>query len=341
MNPSSSLIEKHAGKRDRHDGVKREREMALRAAVGANRMRLIRQMVSESLVLSVAGLAGGIVMSWLLLKALNVFLVNAMARGADVHLNATVVIVALVLSTVTSVLASLAPAMRLSGTDPNRALRIGAGAGTGRGQHRLRSTFVITQVALSLVLLVISGLLLKNLQNLLKTDLGFDPQKILAVAVNLSPGRYQDRDPLVSFYQPLLEKVSHLPGVQAAGVIDLLPIAEWGDGYNIHITGQPPYPPDQEQGAETRLVSASYFDTMGIKLMRGRLLSPALDRPDNPAGTMVVNEAFRKKFFSNGGDPVGAHIDDADKAENKSAIAGVATSIRQDLQQPPMRRWIG
>jgi predicted permease len=317
-------------------GVTREREMALRAAVGANRRRLIRQMVNESMVLSVAGVLGGVLTGWLLLKAMSIFLLDAIARGADVHLNVKVVLVALALSVGTSVLASLAPALRLSGTDPNRALRMGAGAGTGRGQHRLRSGFVVTQIALSLVLLMMAGMLLRNLQGLFKTSLGFDPARILTVNLELSRGRYDGRDPVATFYQPLLERVSHLPGVQAAGVIDLLPVLEWGDGYEIHITGQPPYPKNEGMGAETRYVSPGYFDAMGIKLMRGRTLSPSLDGPDNLAGTMVVNEAFQKKFFRSGEDPVGAHIDDADKAEGKSAIVGVATSIKQDLTLPPM-----
>ena len=317
-------------------GVKREREIALRAAVGATRRRLIRQMVNESLVLSAAGLGGGVLMSWVLLKGMNVFLVNAMARGSDVALNMKVVAVALGISTLTSVLASLAPAIRLSGTDPNHALRTGSGSGTARGQHRLRSGFVITQVALSLVLLVVSGLLLRNLQALFKTDLGFDQKRILSVNIDLSRGRYQDRDPLPAFYQPLLERVSHLPGVQAAGLIDLLPIVEWGDGYDIHITGQPPYPKDVPMGAETRNVSQGYFAAMGIQLARGRLLSPALDRADNPAAKMVVNEAFRRKFFSGGDDPVGAHIDDDPKPELKSSIVGVVTDIRQDIQEKAM-----
>jgi putative ABC transport system permease protein len=317
-------------------GVKREREMALRAAVGAARARLVRQMLSESVVLSVVGLAGGLVVSSLLLRAMNTFLVGAMARGADVHLNWIAVSVALGLSALTSIAASLAPAIRLSGTDPNRALRAGGSAGTGLGQHRLRSAFVITQVALSLVLLVLSGLLLKNLQGMLKTDVGFDAQKIVAVNINLSPGRYRGLDPLTSFYNPMLERVSHLPGVQAAGVIDLLPIAEWGDGYEIHITGQAPYPKDQAMGAETRYVSPGYFAAMGIQLKDGRMLSSSFDKAENLAGTMVVNDAFKRKFFAGGGEAVGAHIDDADKAENKSGIVGVTTSIHQDLLQAPM-----
>jgi putative ABC transport system permease protein len=316
--------------------VKREREVALRAAIGADRWRLIRQMVSESLVLCAIGLGGGVVLSWALLRAMNVFLVQSMARGAEVELNWMVLGVALVLSLVTGVAASLTPALRLSGTDPNQALRAGGGAGTGRGQHRLRSGFVTIQVALSLTLLVVSGLLLRNLQGLLKTNLGFDEKKILAVSIDLSKGRYEGRDPLLTFYRPLLEKVTHLPGVEAAGLIDMLPVAEWGNGYNVHITGQPPYAPNEQIGAETRMVSTGYFDVMGIRLAHGRLLSPVLDRPENTAETMVVNEAFRRKFFANGGDPVGAHIDDADKAQDKSSIAGVVTDVRQDLLHPPM-----
>jgi len=319
-------------------GVKREREMALRAAVGANRRRLVLQMLNESMVLCIFGLVGGMLVSWLLLKAMNIFLIKALARGADIHLNMTVVAVALGLSMLTSVLASLAPAVRLSGTDPNRALRAGGGgAGSGRGQHRLRSIFVVTQVALSLVLLVVSGLLLRNLRDLLKTDLGFNPSTILATEIDLSPGRYEGRDPVAAFYHPLLERVSHLPGVAGAGVIDNLPVQSWGSNENVHIAGQAPYPPNQEMLSEIRFVSTGYFDAMGIQLVRGRMLSPELDRVDiNPAGTAIVNEAFRRKFFANGGNPVGAHLDDDPKAKLKMGIVGVVTDVRQDLQQPPM-----
>jgi predicted permease len=206
----------------------------------------------------------------------------------------------------------------------------------GMGQHRLRSGFVVTQVALSLVLLMVSGLLLRNLQGLMKTNLGFDASSILTAEIELSPGRYAGRDPLLSFYRPLLERVSHLPGVQGAGLINLLPVESWGSNSGVHITGQPPYPPNEEMLAEYRMVSAGYFDAMGIKLVRGRMLSPAVDTPDHPAGTVVVNEAFRRKFFSNGGDPVGAHMDDNDKADLKTGIAGVVTDVRQNLQAPPL-----
>jgi len=318
-------------------GIKREREMALRSAVGASRARLMRQLVNESLVLCFAGLLGGVLVGWAVLKAMKVFLVQAMSRGADIHLNLSVVAVAAALSLLASLLASLSPAIRLSGTDPNRALRAGsAGAGTGRSQHRLRSTFVITQVALSLVLLVVSGLLLKNLQGLLHTNLGIDPGRILTTRIELSKGHYAGRDPITAFYNPLLARIAQLPGVQGVGVIDVLPVQGWGDGYAIHITGQPPYPPNLDMSAETRFVSEGYFSAMGLQLTRGRLLSPSLDKAENSAGTMVVNQAFQHKFFPTGADPVGAHIDDAPKPELTSRIVGVAINIRQALREPQM-----
>ena len=319
-------------------GMKRDREMALRAAMGANRRRLIRQMITESIVLGLCGLVGGILASLLLLKVMNVFLVGAVPRGADVHLNMTVVTVAMVVSMMTSMLASVMPALRLSNADPNRALRTGGvGAGSGRGQHRTRSTFVIVQIALSLVLLVVSGLLLRNLSSLLRINLGFVPSKILAVEIDLSPGRYEGRDPVAAFYRPLMEKIAHLPGVQGAGVIDNLPVQSWGSDEYVHIAGQPPYPPNQQKVSEIRFVSAGYFDAMGIRLVRGRLLSPQLDSIEiNPAGTVVVNEAFRKEFFPNGGNPVGALLDGDPGAKAETSIVGVVANVRQDLQQQPL-----
>ncbi len=319
-------------------GVKREREMALRAAVGAGRTRLLRQVVTEGVVLSAASLAIGIALSWALLAAMRSFLIDAIDRGADAHLNPTVLLFAVLVAAFTSVAASLAPALRLSATDPNRALRAGGSAGVSRGQHRLRSSFVITQVALSLVLLVTSGLLLRNLRAQLNTPLGFEPARILTTAIQLSPGEYEHRDPLATFYRPLLERVQHLPGVEAAGVINILPIQNWGSNSDIHIAGQPPNPPNQEMLAEVRVVSAGYFDAMGIKLLRGRMLSAAEDTPDLKVANVVVNRAFQKKFLANGSDPIGAHTDEGDK----NNIVGLVTDVRQNLSAPPLAEldWI-
>jgi predicted permease len=318
-------------------GVRREREMALRAAVGAGRARLMRQIVTESLVLAGAGLGFGVGLAHLILSAMRVFLVASLARGLDVHLNLAALVAAVVLSGVVSVAAGIVPALRLSGADPIRAMREG-GAASGRGcaQRRLRGGFAMIQVALSLALLAVSGLLLQHLRGLMTTKLGYPPEKVLTVHIDLSPGRYINRDPLAELYQPLLDRVSHLPGVQSAGMIDVLPIEQWGRNQGVHITGQPPYGLRDERWVENRFVTAGYFDAMGIRLLHGRMLSPALDPYQDPAGTLVVNQAFKRMFFAGGGDPVGAHIDDSDKAELRTGIVGMVTDTRQHLSEPPM-----
>ncbi len=317
-------------------GVKREREIALRAAVGANRTRLIRQILTESLLLAGLGAAGGIALAWLLLAAMRTFLVHAMARGTEVHMDLRVLMAALAISTIASVAASLYPALRLSGTDPNLALRSGGSAGTARTHHRLRSVFIISQVALSLVLLVVAAVLLQTIAGYRNADLGFDANHILSTEIDLSPGRYQNRDIWGNFYQPMLARVSQIPGVQGAGLINIVPIQAWGSNSEIHITGQPPYPPNEVSLAEVRFVSGGYFEALGIHLERGRMLSPSIDVSSNKAGAVVVNQAFVKKFIPQSLDPVGQHLDDNDKADEKTGIVGVTTDVRQDLTDAPL-----
>jgi predicted permease len=261
--------------------VKREREMAMRVAIGAGRARLIRQVLTEGILLALLGAAGGVLLAWTLLNGMRAFLIKALARGADIHMNWTALAAAIAVAIVVSLAASLIPALHLSGIDPNRMLKAGGSAGTGRGQYRLRSGFVITQVALTLVLLVVAGMLMRVVTRYRHADLGFDPSHIVTVKIGLSPVRYQGRDVFGDFYQPLEERVRHLPGVQAAGLINMLPIDAYGNSSDIHIAGQPPNPPNQEMLAEYRIVSAGYFDVMGLSLHRGRQFSRGLDRPEN------------------------------------------------------------
>ena len=148
-------------------GVRREKEMALRSAIGANRVRLLRQTVTEAIVLSSLGLVVGVILSLALLAAMRAYLVTALARGSDVHLNGRVLLFAMLMAAMTSLAASLIPALRLSNVDPIRALRGGSSAGASREQNRLRSGFVVVQVALSLIMLLVSGLLLQTLHGLL------------------------------------------------------------------------------------------------------------------------------------------------------------------------------
>jgi predicted permease len=195
---------------------------------------------------------------------------------------------------------------------------------------------VITEVALTMVLLVVSGLLIRVVTRYRHVDLGFDPNHILSTPINLTPARYAGRDAIANFYQPLASRILQIPGVRAVGIINLLPIQNWGSNSDIHIAGQPPYPKNQEMLAENRIVSTGYFDVFGIRLRRGRMLSPGMDRPENIAPTVVVNEAFVKKFIPAGLDPTTQRIDDADHEDHWTRIVGVVGNVRQNIYEPTL-----
>ena len=235
-----------------------------------------------------------------------------------------------------SLAATLYPSLRLSGIDPNRTLRAGGNAGTGRGEHRVRAGFVITQMALTLVLLVVAGMLIRSVTRYRDVNLGYDPSHVITGYLHIAPTRYEGRDVLSGFFQPLLDRVKTIPGVRAAGLIDMLPIDSWGSNSDVHIAGQPPYPKNQEMLAENRMVTSGYYDVFEISLHQGRGFSSAFDRPDNKAATVVVNDAFVRKFSLAPLVSSSPHMDDHEKPEEKTAIVGVTGNTRQDLRQEPL-----
>jgi len=168
-------------------GVRREHEMAMRVAIGAGRKRLLAQLLTEGVMLAVLGAIGGALLAQGLIIAMRTFLVHALDRGADIRMNWMVLLAAVLAAVAVSLAASLFPAVRLSGIDPNRALKSGDSAGTQRSQARLRTGFVVTQIALTLVLLVVSGLLMRMMTRYAHTDLGFDPNHILSVKIRFLP----------------------------------------------------------------------------------------------------------------------------------------------------------
>lgn len=314
-------------------GVRREREMAMRVAIGAGRVRLVRQVLTEALVLALLGALASIVFATGLLRGLRVFLLAALSRGSEVEMNWTVLAAALALAILVSVLAALYPALRMAGADPNRALKEGGRGGASRGQNRLRAGFIVGQVALTLTLLIVSGILLRTVTAYRHTDLGFDPHHILSTSINLTPARYAQRNVLTNFYRPLEARVRQIPGVRAAGIIRLLPIDNHGWNSELHIAGQPPYPRGEERLADIRIASAGYFDAMGIQLHRGRWLNPATDGPENKATPLLVNEAFVQRFIPQGLDPVTQKVDNF---QPWSPIVGVTSSVRQYIYDKPM-----
>ncbi len=313
-------------------GVRLEHEVAVRAALGAGRWRLIRQLLAESILYSIAGGVLGIFVAYGLLRATHVLLTAALQRGAEVRINAPVLLASIVVAALTSLLAGLWPAIRLSGTSVATMLRGGVRGGMDRGQSRLRAAFVSVQVALALVLLVTSGLVFAALARLQQTDFGFDPKHILATEIGLAPGAYVKRDPVATLYTPLLERVRAIPGVEDAGLIQLLPIQAWGWNSDIQIAGQPPSPPNEERLAEYRIVTPGYFRVFGIRLVRGRLLDEKLDLPTSPP-VLVVNQRFVERFIPAGTDPIGQAIQEG---REKTTIVGVLRDVRQSIYSRPL-----
>ncbi len=310
-------------------GVRMEQEMAIRSALGASRGRLIVRLLSENLVHAILGGALGLLLADVLLDATRRLLTSALSRGSEVQLNGTVLAASLTVSILTSVIAGLWPALRLSTTSAATSLRSGNRGGMDRGQNRLRASFVCVQVSLALVLLVTAGLVFRELARLQQSDFGFQTASILSAEVDLSPGTYESRDVVTSFYTPLLERVGSIPGVQSAGLIQIVPIQNWGWNSDVEIVGQPPPPPNQERSAEFRLVTPGYYQVFGIRLMRGRLLDDKIDTPTSQHAT-VVNERFVERFIPPGLDPIGQAMPDG---KGKVVIVGVVSNIRQSVYE--------
>jgi putative ABC transport system permease protein len=313
-------------------GVRMEQEIAIRSALGAGRARLVARLLSENLAQAIAGGLLGILLADLLIETTRLLLASALNRGAEVELNGTVLAVSLTVSILTSVLAGLWPALRLSTASAANSLRAGNRGGMDRGQHRLRAAFVCVQVSLALVLLITSGLVFRELARLQQADFGFDPSHILTAEVDLSPGTYEKTDVFTSFFHPMLERAASIPGVRAAGLIQVLPIQNWGWNSDIQIVGQPPAPPNQERLAEYRMVTSGYFPAFGVRLLRGRFLDEKIDTP-NSQRVMVVNQRFVDRFIPPALDPIGQAILDGD---DKVVIVGVVSNIRQSVFQPAL-----
>lgn len=312
-------------------GARMEGEVAVRSALGADRARLMRQFILETVLYAMVGGIAGIALAFGLLRATSLLLAAALQRGSEIHVNVSVLFFSLFVAIATSILAGLVPALRLSAVRSDAALRSGGRAGTGRGQHRLRAGFVIAQVALALVLLVTADLVFRMLSGLQHADFGFSPEHILTAEIDLSPGSYEHRGAIANFYNPMLERVQTIPGVKSAGLIQIVPIQNWGWNSDTHIAGYPPNPPNEERLAELRFVTPGYYSTFGDRLVRGRLPDPSVDTP-NSQRIAVVNETFVKRFIHPGEDPVGKVIDSDDKV----TIVGVVRDLRQSIYDPPL-----
>ncbi len=314
-------------------GLLREREMAVRAALGAGRKRLVNQMLTESVLLGIGGGVCGIAIAGALLATMKQFMEKAFARGGNVHLNLPVLAATLLISLLASVLTGLVPAWRAAHTDPNRAIKAGGNTGTTRHQHRLRACFVVIQVALSLMLLVCSGLLLVGLRSMLGSDLGFNPKNLLTLEVDIPNGAYQGRDFVQALVAPLEARVSTIPGVTVAGSNNMLPIREYGSNSDLDIVGQPPDPPDHDRFSEIRFITPGYLAAMQLPILRGRDFT-AQDAA-NTQPVAIVNAAWMKAFLPTG-DPLTHAFAMSKNAKDNAVIVGISKNGRQDIFHPPL-----
>jgi putative ABC transport system permease protein len=296
----------------------RRREIALRSALGAGRGRLIRQLLTESLLLSLAGAALGLLFARFGIQAVIRLGSTQVPFLENTAINPIVLGFTAGAALLTAILFGLAPAIAVSKTDVIEALKQGAqNATSGRGQRRFRGVLVAGEIAIALVLLTGAGLLIKSLWILERLDPGFRPDHVLNVDINPIPSRYDKKQQKLAFFENVIQRVVALPGVEAAGVYK----DRYVSGF-FQIPGHPPFPKGQGPRAEAYPVSPGVFRALGLRLLRGRFI----DERDGPQAPRVVdiNETMARRHFP-GEDPVGRQIG----FEGLATIVGVVADAAQ------------
>ena len=302
----------------------RRREIAIRTALGAGRFRLVRQLLTESLILAVTGGALGLLLAKWGTEALVKLAANFLPRANEVGLDGRVVGFTLLLSLLTGVVFGLSPALQIAKTDVQAALKEGGNAGEGPQRTGLRSLLVVIEVAASLVLLIGASLLLKSFVRLQQTETGMRAEHVLTMGIALPQAKYATQPATVAFYQQLLERVSALPGVEQAGVINLLPLQQTGTNGGFHLGGRPEPPLGQAPVAELRSTSPDYFRALGIPLVAGRFFN-AQDQ-EHTARVVIINQTLARQYLADQ-DPIGQRIGAV--GEDWMTIVGVVGDVKQ------------
>jgi predicted permease len=261
----------------------RQREMAVRAALGAARGRLVRQMMAESLLLAFAGGAAGLALAWWGVRAVRLVVAERVpiARLESVTIDGTVLMFTVGACLLSGLFFGLVPALTASGAMLSESLKEGGRTGSAARGGRTRGTFVVAEIALALVLLVGAGLLVRSFAKLLAVDPGFDLSTI-SMRISLPSSRYAGATRPIQFYQQLFDRIDTLPGVRGAGAISFLPLATFGAATGYYPVDQPAPPPGQRPTTEVRVVARDYFKAMGVPLVRGRLFTKQEDATPRP-----------------------------------------------------------
>jgi putative ABC transport system permease protein len=311
----------------------RKKEIALRTALGASRWRIVRQLLTESLIVALIGGALGVLIGfWGIdaLRAANPAEASRFAPGwYQLGINAPVLLFTLGLSVVSGIVFGLVPALQASRTNLNDSLKEG-GRQTSASSHRLRSSLVVFEFALSLVLLVGAGLLTRSFLALVKTDPGFNPDHVLTMNLMLPAAKYKDQPARAAFYNDLVQRVKTQPGVESAAVVNYLPLGGANSSDSYLVEGEPEPAPGDEHGGRYRVATPDYFRTMGISIVRGRGFTDQ-DRAGAPP-VVIVNEAFVRKHWP-GADPIGKRIRFYGPLERAPwmQVVGVIADVKHEL----------
>jgi predicted permease len=306
-------------------GAQRRGEFAMRAALGATRARLVRQLLTESLLLGVIGGVLGMIVAAFGVSALLALSPPGLPRVGAISVDATVFAFAFAITTLVGLLVGLIPALHISRTDLQTGLKQSSRSTAG-GHQLTRRTLVVAEVALALVLLVSAGLLLRSMQRLFAIDPGFETQHLLTMQVQTSGKRF-DAATTHRFFAQSLENVRQIPGVSAAALTSQLPLSgELEDGYGVHFESSPTGNPEADQGALRYAVSPGYFETMGIPLRRGRLLN-TYDTADAPLVVLISESLAKSKFLDQ--DPIGQRLQIGPSNGPLYTIVGVVGNVKQ------------
>jgi putative ABC transport system permease protein len=285
---------------------RRAKEVAIRFALGASRWRVMRQLLVESVLLAFAGAILGLVLSWWGLPLLLQLSPSDLPRIGEIQMDFHVLLFAFGSALLTGLLFGLAPALQAIRTDLNYSLKEATtrGSSTGRQGSFFRKTLVISELAISMVLLVSASLLIESYIKVQDINMGFDPKYVMTMQMSLNPAKYDTTEKVAAFNRQLEAKIEGLPGVDAAASVTNLP-TENGPGLPFDIVGQPESAGDMAGETQWRAITARYFEVMRIPVSRGRYFNQS----DSPSGSPVaiINEVLAKRFFHDR-DPIGQHI---------------------------------
>ncbi|HEX8140376.1 MAG TPA: ABC transporter permease [Pyrinomonadaceae bacterium] len=309
----------------------RQKEIAVRMALGGSRLRLIRQLLTESMVLAVLG--GGL---GLLLSVWGIeFIKRGMPPGFtqfipgwdNLRLDPAVLLFTAIVTLLTGAVFGLAPALQATQLNLNEALKeSGKGTSSGASRNRLRSILVVSEVALSLVLLVGAGLMIRSFIHLIRANLGVNPTNVVTMELSIPRLKYPEEQHRVNFYQELLGRVRSLPGVERAAAVNYVPMGRSNSSSNFRVEGQPAPPKGREPYADYRVVTPQYFEAIGTPMRQGRAFTEQ-DKKDAPR-VCIINEQLARRYFP-AGDAVGQRLVFNDE-DGPVEIVGVAADVRND-----------